>query len=139
MCFKWGYNETEGGSKIYSLQPREISAALFANEPLVFGCKRINTEYILLFNLPSFGIQAIDGTIDDFDDDDDDIRATKRAKKRKKRGSMDDDEDDDDPPVSFGKKKRGASSGVGLDKAGEQKLKRQCKKIMEIVIKYADR
>lgn len=49
------------------------------------------------------------------------------------------DDDDEDPPVVFPKKKRTASSAVAVDKAGEAKLKRQLKKIMDIVIKYADR
>lgn len=53
--------------------------------------------------------------------------------------SFDDDDDDDNPPVSYAKKKRGASANINFDKAGEQKLKKQLKKIMDIVIKYADR
>ncbi len=82
--------------------------------------------------------QAIDDTIEDFgDDDEEDIKITKKTRKRKKRGSYDDD--DDDPPVSYSKKKRAASSGVALDKASEQKLKRDMKKIMDVVVKYTDR
>lgn len=82
--------------------------------------------------------QDIDDSIDDFgDDDDDDVRITKKTRKRKKRGSIDDD--DDDPPVVYPKKKRAASSVSTMDKASEAKLKRQLKKIMDIVIKYADR
>lgn len=45
---------------------------------------------------------------------------------------MDDDEDDDDPPVSYQKKKRG-------DKVNDDKLKKQMRRIMDIVIEYKDR
>lgn len=83
-------------------------------------------------------MQAIDDTVEDFgDEDEEEVRTVKKTRKRKKRGSVDDD--DDDPPVSYSKKKRAASSGFGFDRASEQKLKRQCKKIMDIVVKYTDR
>ncbi|XP_065203115.1 ATP-dependent helicase brm-like isoform X2 [Planococcus citri] len=69
---------------------------------------------------------------DDEDDDDEEIKTTKRAtRKRKKRGSIiEEDDDEDDPSVSYQKKKRPA------DKVNDEKLKKQMRRIMDIVIEY---
>jgi len=66
---------------------------------------------------------------------------TKKTRKRKRRtiASFDDEDDDDDPPITYAKKKRGASANINFDKTSEQKLKKQLRKIMDIVIKYTDR
>lgn len=76
--------------------------------------------------------QAIGDTYDDEDDEDDEeVKTTKRTtRKRKKRGSIiDDEEDEDDPSVSYQKKKR-------PDKVNDEKLKRQMRRIMDIVVEY---
>ncbi|XP_065207494.1 ATP-dependent helicase brm-like [Planococcus citri] len=79
--------------------------------------------------------KAIGDIYDDEDDDDDEeIRTTsKRAtRKRKKRGSIiDEDDDDDDPSVSYQKKKRS-----GSDKVNDETMKKQMRRIMDIVIDY---
>ncbi|XP_065202228.1 ATP-dependent helicase brm-like [Planococcus citri] len=74
-------------------------------------------------------LKAIDDTVEDYgDEDEEDIKLSKRTRKRKKRGF---DDDDDDPSVTFQKRKR-------VDKAGEAKLKRQMKKVMDAVIKFTE-
>ena len=79
--------------------------------------------------LPSLW-QAIGDTYDDEDDEDEeDVRTTKRnTRKRKKRGSIIDEDDDEDDP-SYSKKKR-------PDKVNDEKLKKQMRRIMDIVIEY---
>ncbi|XP_065202229.1 ATP-dependent helicase brm-like [Planococcus citri] len=77
-------------------------------------------------------LKAIDDTYEEYEDEEDeDVKTTKRSRKRKKRGSMiDEDDDDDDTPLSF-KKKRS-------DKSNDEQLKKQMKRIMDIVVEYKE-
>lgn len=78
-----------------------------------------------------FDLQAIDegGDYDDEEEEEEKIKKRK-GRKRKKRG------DDSDGEMSTSiKRRRGAAGQSGVD----PKLKRQMRKLMNIVMKYTDR
>lgn len=74
-------------------------------------------------------LKAIDdgGDYEDEDEEEEKIKKKKGRKRRSKRG------DDSDVEPSTSKKRRGQSSNL------DPKLKRQMKKLMNIVVKYTDR
>ncbi|XP_054270051.1 transcription activator BRG1-like isoform X2 [Macrosteles quadrilineatus] len=72
-------------------------------------------------------LKAIDDGIEDYEEDDEEETKKKTRKRRRRAG----DDDDDEPSTS--KRRRGS------DKASvDAKLKRQMKKLMNVVIKYTD-
>ncbi|XP_039289361.1 ATP-dependent helicase brm isoform X2 [Nilaparvata lugens] len=89
-------------------------------------------------------LKAIDDGIEDFEDEEEEeVKIVKKTRKRKRKGV---EEDDDEPPAS-GKKKRGGKEGGSGgggggggsgEKAGDAKMRRQMKKLMNIVIRYTD-
>lgn len=76
-------------------------------------------------------LKAIDDGIEDYEEDEEEeVKVVKKTRKRRRRGG---DDDDDDPP-STSKKRRGADKS----NSGDAKMKRQMKKLMNVVIKYTD-
>lgn len=76
-------------------------------------------------------LKAIDDGIEDYEEDEEEeVKVVKKTRKRRRRGG---DDDDDDPP-STSKKRRGADKS----NTGDAKMKRQMKKLMNVVIKYTD-
>lgn len=83
-------------------------------------------------------LKAIDDGIEDYEEEEEEeIKVPKKTRKRRRKGG--DDDDDDVPILGMGiKKRRGAS---GLDRSsssGDAKLRKQMKKLMNVVIKYTD-
>ncbi|KAL1138772.1 hypothetical protein AAG570_008834 [Ranatra chinensis] len=78
-------------------------------------------------------LKAIDDGIEDFDDDEaeEEVKVVKKRGGGKRKRKADDD--DDDVPPSSSKKRRNAGTS-----AADNKLKRQLRKLMNIVIKYTD-
>lgn len=76
-------------------------------------------------------IQAIHDGLEDYEEeeDDEDMKSSKKTRKRRRRVV---DEEDDEPSSS--KRRRGVDKN-----SGDVKLKRQMKKLMNVVIKYTDR
>lgn len=76
-------------------------------------------------------LKAIDDGIEDYEEDEEEeVKVVKKTRKRRRRGG---DDDEDDPP-STSKKRRGADKS----NSGDAKMKRQMKKLMNVVIKYTD-
>uniref|UniRef100_A0A1B6FFX3 ATP-dependent helicase brm n=1 Tax=Cuerna arida TaxID=1464854 RepID=A0A1B6FFX3_9HEMI len=75
-------------------------------------------------------LKAIDDGLEEYEEEEEEeIKSNKKTRKRRRRGV----DDEDDEPSSSSKRRRG-----GDKNSGDAKLKRQMKKLMNVVIKYTD-